>query len=240
MASCPAIKFNNKPQNLQEEVAVVKLARAKSGPGPNGVPYFLYKRCPNVLKWLHKILRSAWNKLKTSKQWMTAEGVYIRKEQNSEKINQFRPFQLLNVENKKFIPVMATRQTKYLTKWIHKHLCSKGWYSWSFRLLRTRNNNIIMIWEAVQRAKSEKLSLDVVWLDLVNAYGSVSHEKIQLAPRMYHIPEDIQVMPDDSFSGFHMKFSNSDHTTNWINLEVGIAAGCTILPMLFVMEGKLY
>ncbi|GFS04726.1 reverse transcriptase [Elysia marginata] len=49
-------KFNNKPPNLQEVVAVVNKARAKSAPGPNGVPYPLYKRCPNVLKWLHKIL----------------------------------------------------------------------------------------------------------------------------------------------------------------------------------------
>ncbi|GFR85033.1 reverse transcriptase [Elysia marginata] len=57
--AAPGIKFNNKPPNLQEVVAVVNKARAKSAPGPNGVPYLLYKRCPNVLKRLHKILRSA-------------------------------------------------------------------------------------------------------------------------------------------------------------------------------------
>ncbi|GFO39305.1 reverse transcriptase [Plakobranchus ocellatus] len=28
-------------------------SKAKSAPGPNGVPYLLYKRCPNVLKKLH-------------------------------------------------------------------------------------------------------------------------------------------------------------------------------------------
>ncbi|GFR79769.1 reverse transcriptase [Elysia marginata] len=55
---------------------------------------------------------------------------------------------------------------------------------------------------------------------------------IRLALRMYHIPEDIQGMLDDYFSGFRVRFSN---TTNWINIEVGIAIGCTISPILFVM-----
>ena len=92
-----------------------------------------------------------------------------------------------------------------------------------------------MIWEAIQRAKSEKLNLDVIWLDLANAYGLVPHQMIQLALRMYHVPEDIQVMLDDYFSGFQMRFSTNSYTTDWINLEIGIAMGCTISPMLFVM-----
>ena len=48
-----------------------------------------------------------------------------------------------------------------------------------------------MIWKAIQRARTEKLSLDVVWLDLANAYGSGDHQVIQLALRLYHVPEDI-------------------------------------------------
>ncbi|GFS01856.1 polyprotein [Elysia marginata] len=71
--AAPGIKLNNKPPNLQEVVAVVKKARAKSAPGPNEVPYLLYKRCPNVLKWLHKILQNAWNNINFSEEWMAAE-----------------------------------------------------------------------------------------------------------------------------------------------------------------------
>ncbi|GFO19623.1 reverse transcriptase [Plakobranchus ocellatus] len=58
---------------------------------------------------------------------------------------------------------------------------------------------------------------------------------IQQALRMYHVPEVIQVMLDDYFSGFHMRFSTNDFTTNWINLEVRIAMGCTISSTLFVI-----
>ena len=96
---------------------------------------------------------------------------------------------------------------------------------------RARNN----IWEAIQRAKSEKLNLAVVELDLANVYGSVPHQIIQLALRVYHVPEDIQVMLDKYFNGFRMRFSSNSYTTDWIILEIGIVMGCTISPILFVM-----
>ena len=60
----PGEKFNNNPPKLDEIRAVVQKARAKSAPGPNGVPYLLYKICPNILRRLHKILLGAWSNQK--------------------------------------------------------------------------------------------------------------------------------------------------------------------------------
>ncbi|GFN86923.1 reverse transcriptase [Plakobranchus ocellatus] len=63
---------------------------------------------------------------------------------------------------------------------------------------------------------------------------------IQLDLRKYHLPGVIQVMLDDGFfSGFRMRFSTNDYTTNWINLKVGMAMGCIIFPILFVMATEL-
>ncbi|GFN80712.1 reverse transcriptase [Plakobranchus ocellatus] len=225
--SAPGIKFDSKPPSLQEVIAVVNKTRAKSAPWPNGVPYLLYKRYPNVLEKLHKILGSAWRNIKISKEWMTAERVYIPNEQDSKGINQFRPISLLNVEGKIFLSIMASRPTKYLKEngYINTSV-QKGGIPCVLGCLE----HATMIWEANQRAKSEKLNLHVVWLDLANAYGSVPHEMIQLALRMYHVPEVIQVMLDDYFGGFRMRFSTNDYTTNWINLEVGIAYGMHNIP----------
>ena len=74
------------------------------------------KRCPNVLKRLHKIIRGAWSNLKISEQWKSADGVYIPKEQNSTEINQFRPISLLKVERKIFFLAIVFHKTKYLTE----------------------------------------------------------------------------------------------------------------------------
>ena len=211
---------------------VVDKARAKSSPGPNGIPYQLYKKCPKVLEWLHRLLRSAWRNQKISGQWMTADGVYIPKEQNSSDISQFRPISLLNVEGKIFFSVMAARLTKYLME--NKYLdvsVQKGGIPGVAGCVE----HATMIWDAIQRAKTEKRELDVVWLDLANAYGSVPHEMIQLALEMYHVPKNIRNMLKKYFNGFSMRFSTKEYTTDWINLEVGIAMGCAISPILFVL-----
>ncbi|RUS69816.1 hypothetical protein EGW08_022421 [Elysia chlorotica] len=56
------------------------------------------------------------------------------------------------------------------------------------------------------------------------------------ALRMYHVPQEIQVMLDDYFSGFQMRFSVSDLTTDWISLEIGIGIQHPpTSPILFVM-----
>ena len=53
-----------------------------------------------------------------------------------------------------------------------------------------------MIWDSIQKAKSNRRNLDVVWLDLANAYGSVPHEMIQMSLKAYHVPENIRKMLD--------------------------------------------
>ena len=46
-------------------------------------------------------------------------------------------------------------------------------------------------------------------------------------------------MLDGYFSGFRMRFSTNSYTSVWINLEIGIAMGCTISPILFVMAMEI-
>ncbi|GFN92194.1 reverse transcriptase [Plakobranchus ocellatus] len=67
--------------------------------------------------------------------------------------------------------------------------------------------NATMIWEAIQRAKLGKHNLDIVWLHLANSYSSVPHQMIQQTLRVYHVPEDIQVMLEDYFNGRKVRFS---------------------------------
>ena len=228
----PERAFSNAPPRLEEIKKVVEKARAKSSPGPNGVPYMLYKKCPKVLEWLHKVIISAWRNLRISGQWMKADGVYIPKEQGSTNIGQFRPISLLNVEGKIFFSVMAARLTKYLTDNEYLDISiQKGGIPGVSGCLE----HATTIWNAIQKAKAEKRDLDVVWLDLANAYGSVPHKMIQLALELYHVPQNIRAMLNTYFQGFTMRFSTQEYTTNWINLGVGIAMGCAISPILFVL-----
>lgn len=230
--SNPGTLFNTNPPTLQEVLDTVKKARCKSAPGPNGVPYTVYKRCPTVLKKLFRLLKSAWKRQIISKSWNKANGVYIPKEQNSVNIVQFRPISLLNVEGKIFFSVMAKRLTAYLlvNGYIDTSVQKGGIPGFPGCL-----EHASMIWEAIQRAKTHKLNLHVIWLDLANAYGSVPHQMLWQSLQMYHVPDHITTMLKRYYADFAIRFSSMEYTTEWINLQVGIAMGCTISPILFVL-----
>ena len=91
------------------------------------------------------------------------------------------------------------------------------------------------IWDAMQKSKEEKGELSVVWLDLANAYGSVPHKLLKMAMEHFWIPEEIQKLMMKYYDNFMMRFTVGDFTTEWQRLEIGIAAGCTISVIWFIL-----
>ena len=96
-----------------------------------------------------------------------------------------------------------------------------------------------MIWEAIQKAKANKKDLDVIWLDLAHTYGSVPNQIIHFSLQMYHVLAEISSILGTYFDRFRMLFITKDFTTNWNRLEVEIAMGCTVSPVLFVLSMQL-
>ncbi len=111
----PTKEFDSREPLLKEVQDVVREARSSSAPGPSGVPYKVYKNCPLLLKRLWKILRVIWRRGKVAQQWRFAEGIWIPKEEDSKKIDQFRIISLLSVEGKIFFSIVARRLTDFLS-----------------------------------------------------------------------------------------------------------------------------
>ena len=91
------------------------------------------------------------------------------------------------------------------------------------------------IWDEIQKAKQNNSNLNIVWLDLANAYGSVPHVLLMKAMDFFYIPKDIQDIMKKYYSMFQMRFSTKEFTTEWHRLEIGIAAGCTISVIWFIL-----
>jgi len=94
---------------------IVKKARSGSAPGPNGIPYKVYKMCPLLLRRLWTLLRVVWMKGKIPSCWQVAEGIFTPKERDAKDITQFKTISLLNVEVNNFFSVLAKRLTKFMT-----------------------------------------------------------------------------------------------------------------------------
>ena len=217
---------------FEEVKAAVNKGRAKSAPGPSGITYLVYKRCPKLLKRLWKLLKVIWKNQRVPKEWNRAEGIYVPKEEHSSGIDQFRSISLLCVEGKIFYSIIARRMTTFLLKnnYIDTAVQKAGIPGYSGCL---EHNSVLT--ELIKTAKEGKGNIAIVWLDLANAYGSVPHRLIEKAMIMYHIPEKVQDIVLTYYNNIQVRFTTRQFTTDFQRVEKGIVTGCTVSVILFVM-----
>ena len=89
--------------------------------------------------------------------------------------------------------------------------------------------------ETLQDARRCKKDITVCWLDLANAYGSVSHNLIQFAAEWFHAPEVIRSIIFSYYDDLVVKISTGEWTTGKISYEQGLFQGCPLSVVLFLM-----
>ncbi|XP_052260999.1 uncharacterized protein LOC127865146 [Dreissena polymorpha] len=232
----PTIALDSKEPTLAEVKDVVKKARAGSAPGPNGIPYKVYKMCPRLLRRLWRLIKVVWRKGQVPECWQKAESLFVPKETNSHNISQFRTISLLNVEGNFFFAVLARRLTTYLTanKYVDTSIQKGGVPGFSGCVEHTS-----ALSQLIREAKVNQQDLTVVWLDLANAYGSIPHQLIRRALDHYHIPAHVQKIVLGYLDNIQLRFSVREKITEWQRLEKGIITGCTVSVVLFVMGMNL-
>ncbi len=85
----PRSPFDTSQPRLCEIREVLKKARSASAPGPNGLPYKVYKNCPQSDKDLVEAHAGVVGRTQSIPvEWQEAVGIFITKERNSTTINQ--------------------------------------------------------------------------------------------------------------------------------------------------------
>ncbi|XP_062872774.1 uncharacterized protein LOC134334411 [Trichomycterus rosablanca] len=226
----PVVQFNTAEPTLKEVKDAVMAARSSSSPGPSGVPYRVYKQCPKLLVRLWKILKVIWRRKKVAAQWRAAEGVWIPKEEDASKIDQFRIISLLCVEGKIFFKIVSQRLTDFLLKngYIDTSVQKGGVPGVPGCLEHTG-----VVSQLIREAKASRGDLATLWLDLTNAYGSIPHKLVETALTRHHVPVAITNLILDYYNNFQLRVTSGSSTSAWQRLEKGIITGCTISVPLF-------
>ena len=167
-------------------------------------------------------------------QWQSAKEIYIPKVNppTAHNISDFCPIALLNVEGKLFFSLVSRRlekhlinNNKFINKSVQKGCMEKVPGCWE---------HIPMVWAALKEAKSKNLSLATIWLDIANAYGSISHKLIIFALFRYGVsPKWIQ-LTETYYSGIFKKSFSQEAPSSWHRHQRGIFAGCTLSIILFL------
>ena len=70
-------------------------------------------------------------------------------------------------------------------------------------------------------------------------YGTLPHQSIYIILQKHHVPDKVRKLLDHYYNNFRICFNVEEFTTNWQDLEVGIATGCTISAILFAAAANL-
>ena len=124
-----------------------------------------------------------------------------------------------------FFSILARRMTDYLlaNKYINTSCQKAGVPGFPGCV-----EHSAMIWEQIQTGKRSKEDLHVVWLDLANAFGSVPHQLITYTIEFFFVPSHIPNLVANYFNNLHVCYTTRDISTEWHQLEKGIAMGFSI------------
>jgi len=83
--------------------------------------------------------------------------------------------------------------------------------------------------EAFRDAKEKRRSICVAWMDLANAYGSMSHNFIQFALEWYHVPAQARKLIWSYYEGLCARV----WSTELFFIAIGVPQGCTASTINF-------
>ena len=213
---------------------ILSSRRNASAPGLNGIPYTVYKKCPRISKSLFKVFQTCFKRCEIPIQWRSAEEIYIPKvsSPSENKLSDFRPIALLNVEGKRFFSLVSKRlethlihNNKFINNSIQKGCMEKIPGCWE---------HLSMVWHALKEARAQKSNLAIIWLDIANAYGSIPHKLIAFALHRYGVsPQWIRLI-ETYYKGIFSKSFSESATSACHRHQRGIFAGCTLSIILFL------
>ena len=206
----PTVECDTSLPAQREMWAIIKKSRAGSAPGPNGIPYKLYKYCPKIVTILWRLIKEFWKRHRISNTDRTAEGCFIPKEDESKHIQQFRTISLLNVEGKILLSILSNRITKF---WLENEYIDISVQKGGIPGVSGCLEHTSVLTQLIKDTVRNKGDLAVIWLDLANAYGTIPHKLIEITLEKYHVPVELREMIMDYYSNFHIRFSTKDFTT---------------------------
>ena len=105
----PKQVFNLDPPTLSEVFRSTKRKRNGASPGVNALTYVLFKKCPALVKCLHKIFLKIWKTRDVPADWAVAYIALLAKSANLACPAEFRPIAVTNTAGTIFFSIVSDR-----------------------------------------------------------------------------------------------------------------------------------
>eukprot|EP01116_Phalansterium_solitarium_P012518 TRINITY_DN288_c0_g1_i4.p1 TRINITY_DN288_c0_g1~~TRINITY_DN288_c0_g1_i4.p1 ORF type:complete len:1252 (-),score=337.45 TRINITY_DN288_c0_g1_i4:506-4261(-) len=228
--AAPRLAFNQRPPSDDEIVEIIRRKPNRSAPGLSGITYVIFKRCESARAKLCEIVQHVWHTSIVPRAWQLASIILIAKSDQLDLPKEFRPIALLNVAGKVFFSVVNKRLESYMI--------GNGYINLAVQKAFTTGvpgclEHTARLAEALRLAKENRREINVVFLDLENAYGSPRHNFIQFALHWYHLPRNFCTLVYNYYEHQLAQVHTDGWTSDWFQLAIGVYQGCTGSTGLF-------
>ena len=213
----------------------------KCAPGPNCIPYVVWKKVPYVvwkkvptfMEALYKVLKRIFELKAYPDSWGLAFVTMLPKPNSDGKdISKTRPIAVGNCDGKIFNTVIQEA--------VANHTLSKFNFQKGFRKgVSGCIEHATITSEIFKEVKALRKNLTIVWVDLADAFGSVKHQLIFFALKYFGIHERIIGFYKRYYSSMRVQIRVGEGLTPTIPFEVGVFQGCVSSPTLFNLVFQL-
>ena len=199
--SLPSFPFKESPPTADEIELALRKKRNGAAPGPNGVPYLVYKKVPVLRHHLTLILQEMWPNYGIPQSGCGVTSL-IYKNGPTDDVSSYRPITVTNTGGKILLSILATRALSYMKNNSYFDISiQKGFISDMAGCVE----HTTMLSELLKNAKTTNRQITVCWTDLENAFGSLSHDLIQFALGWYNFPLYFREFVYNYYEGLRIK-----------------------------------
>ena len=233
--SLPKSGFRGKAPSDEDIYEYLKSRRNKSAPGPDGIPFIIYKRCKNIRKALSVIIRRVFAESTIPQIECVAVKVLLHKGGNAE-LSNFRDITLFNTSLKVMTGVWARRVRSFMMKNSYFNTNIQKGFLPKISGCVEHNQTVIDI-------VKEKMAADkdayILWLDLENAFGNVKHNLMFAALKWYNVPDKAIDFIKTLYNNCSVKVVSEEWTTKPFRVEKGSLQGGPEAGLLFNISWNL-
>ena len=225
--------FDLTPVTPKQIKSALRKCSSKSSPGCNCISYYHLKHLPAT----HHFLATLFSRILLENHtcppsWCVGKFTLIYKSGPTSNPGSFRPIALTSTIGKLFNRIIATRLEKFvLANGIIDPTIQKGFLTKTPGVLE----HIYTTSAIVNNAKENGLPLFMTFLDLANAFGSISHRLIQDMLSYVAVPDQVTKYICDAYSKLRGFVSSSSWTTEFFPIERGVFQGDTLSPLIFLI-----
>ena len=189
-----------------------------------------FKRCPHLGTAITEIIAVVWKSVRVRSAWKRAGTVLVHKKGNHDDPANFRPITLQSVPLKIFTSSLRDtifsllKQNRFVEQRIQK-----GFTHGVSGVLEHTS----MMGHVINKARLKQPYVVIALLDLKNAFGEVHHNLINCVLSYHHIPQTVQLLIANLYTGFHSSIISDCFATPAIPFQSGVFQGDCLNTLLF-------